>query len=204
MSRRRKKNTAMKIARSNRAKLNKLQPESKVKTGSTSNDDVNTTGAVILLSGVARGDTLAERNGQEVSARRIFIRGYFANSHGTPEDCLIRIVLFRASQPGSAIPTLSGGLFNSLSINAMRDLAHLPDYKIYYDHTFSMDTTQHTLLPFKINKLLSTRTRYNGIDAADETATESNHYYLAYWSTVSGTTNDPLVTWEWRFSFVDA
>lgn len=170
-----------------------------------SNQHLNTTGTINHINGVAQGDAQDERAGRKVQSRKIKIRGYINNDRGTPEDAVCRMMLVRVKQPktlGTGLALLD--LVKTSSVNSF----YTPDgdnrFQVYFDHTFAMDTTQHSLIPFKITQKLNHEVLYTETTTgATETDIARNAMYLVYWSTVAGTTNDPVVNMTVRYTYVD-
>lgn len=148
---------------------------------------------------IAQDASLDGRVGEKISARRVMIRGFWSNNRGTPSDVICRIVLFRQIRPNEAQPTF-GELFTSSNINIFRNIANKTDFKVYLDHTFTMDTGQHTLIPFKIVQKLNHTCRYKAAATAQPV---ENGMYMAFISTQVTTANAPGVTMKVRYSYTD-
>ncbi len=166
---------------------------------------VDTGGDMQLLNGIAQGDTLDTRNGDEITARRILIRGFFDNSNGTPTDCLVRIILCRQLLGKASTPTMNDILDTSASdpINRAKNMDNKTDWKIYADHTFAMDNSTHSLIPFKMIYKLNNVVHYNtsGVTSAQ---IETNGLYLLTMSTVTAGANAPTYSCTSRYSYCDS
>ncbi len=169
----------------------------------TFNDlDVNDASTTQTLNLIADGPLVDERDGEEVTARRLMIRGFFHNDQGTPVDCIIRMIIWRQISVLGVTPVL--GMVNlSLDVDSLRHMARKENVVVYLDETFTMDTTQHSLIPFKFIKKLNHKARFQGT-----TGTQSdlfrNGINISLVSTVNGVANDPLVNFTARYSYCDS
>ncbi len=195
----------------NAAKLKRLRGAIERKAyqvAQVENVNCNTTGLVIHLTPMADGDTVVNRTGQEVYLKNLMIRLHLKNSHGTPEDCLVRIIVFRAYDAHAALPSLGGGAQSLLEqigiINSVNRWDSNDDFKVYYDNTIAMDTSLHSNIPLKIRlSKLNCRTTWDS-NLGDIGHAQRNHLFLAFFSTVAGTTNDPLIDYVYRVTYDDA
>ncbi len=195
--------TQAQAIRSNTAKLQQIKSATEKKTVSVfdSSVHVNTTGIVIPLNLCQQGKDEAERDGNKITTKRLFIRGRFVNTHGTPEDCIIRMIIFRRKDVSGVLPT-STTLLTTQDDLGMMNKDHMHDYVIYHDVTFVMDTTQHSIVPFKWMKRLNLNVRFNAPQAVTASL-EANGLFMWFYSTVAGETNDPLVSYQLRHEFID-
>ncbi len=145
------------------------------------------------------------RIGDEVTARRIAIRGFVHNDNGTPQDCIVRIILFRQIRVNGVTALLSDLLEDTTSsrtVNSWRNMQNKTNFKVLFDSTFTMDTLTHTLLPFKLMYKLNHQVEYDSTAATIANA-ETNQLYLVGISTVTGSVNSPNITGSARYSYVD-
>ncbi len=164
--------------------------------------DVNTTGATHTLNLVADGPLENERSGEEITSRRLMIRGFFQNDQGTPVDCIVRMVVWRQKSVIGVTPTV-GHLLGSTAVNNFRNMDRKENIVVYLDDTFAMDDAQHRLIPFKFMKRLNHTVRFDGAGGA-----ANNLFYnglnISFMSTVTGTTNAPLINLIARYSYCDS
>ncbi len=165
---------------------------------------IDTTGDVTSFNSlIAAGTGLDERVGEEVTARRIFIRGHVHNDRGTPADGLIRLIVFRQKRSLSVQTAVneildSGG---SVTTNRMRNMDNKEDIVIYADHTIAFDTLAHTLVPFKFMFKLNHQAKYGG--TATSAPVDNLVGFMAI-STQATSANAPGVALEGRYSYVDS
>ncbi len=161
-------------------------------------------GIITPLNLTAANDNVNGRSGQEVTARRIAIRGIINNTNGTPVDTIVRIILFRELRVNGVLPTLSNVLLRSgaVIVNSWRDMTHKSNIKILFDTTFTMDTLTHSLIPFKLIYRLNHTCEYTGTTAVIA-GMQANGMFLVALSEVATGANAPTVSFESRFSYVD-
>ncbi len=154
---------------------------------------------------IAQSDGVTGRTGNEITARRMFIRGYIHNDRGTPGDCIVRILVLRDKSPNGAAPTIanifSGTFGGLLGVNSPYNISLAPRLKVYADYTFSMDTLGHSEIPFKFSQKLNHHVNYAGASTAEPVL---NGFYMVFISNVANDANAPAVRLTARFSFCDS
>ncbi len=178
------------------------------------NVNINTVSIVIPLNNVAQGTgtgTVAGagtsgRIGNEVTNRRILIRGYFKNNHGNPSLAVIRLILIRKRDPNGALPATAAILYNDqlagTTVLSNINMDHKEDFRILLDTSFAMDASDNQIIPFKILKKLRFNTRYNAAGGTSAQL-ETEGLYLVLLSNIGGTDNCPQVSYEYRWSYCD-
>lgn len=170
----------------------------------TSAVEVNTTSTTLALNLIADGPLVNERSGEEVTARRIAIRGTFLNNHGTPVDCTVRVIVWRKLQTNGATAAIGDVLATPGNTLAFRNMLRKENVVVYWDHTFAMDKDNlHTFMPFKFVKKLDHQCRFNGA-AGTQAAMFRNGIYITVLSDVSGTTDNPQANIVARYSYCDS
>ncbi len=191
---------------SNKAKISKIAGiiERKNVFSSVANGEANTTGVITNISNINQATSANGREGDQVRVRTITVRGIIANDHGTPQDCVVRILVWKNLNPNGVTETITNNVLESVDVLSVRDWDHKDRIKVYYDQMFVMDTSQHTLIPFKIHiSGLKAKTTYEG-SGAGEADNMMNHYYIGILSDVAGTTNNPQIDFNFRLTFEDA
>jgi len=107
-----------------------------VTTGVTACD---TTSAVVLLNGIARGDDINQRNGRQVTMRSIELRGYNYVTTATGTDQIHRVCLVLDKQPNGAALT-AAQVFSSVSHLAPRNLENRARFKILMDKRMTLNS----------------------------------------------------------------
>ncbi len=74
--------------------------------------------------------------------------------------------------------------------------------KVYWDHTFAYDTTQHSQIPFVINQKLDHKAVWTSATGTVG-ALNTNAMYLFVLSTEAAGANAPAVQITSRYSFTD-
>lgn len=166
------------------------------------NVELSTTPVVTPLSLIADGPLVSERSGESLTARRIALRFTVENNNGTPVDCVCRIMLVRSKQPRGALLPISGLLVSS-DVNSWRNLDRKNDIVVYADYTFTMDTTQHSMIPVKLIKKLNHIVKFSGAAGSNSTLQENGLFLISLSTVVTGA-NAPTLIGISRFSFNDS
>lgn len=98
---------------------------------------LDSTGAVVLLNGIARGDDIGERTGREVVMRSIQFNGVCAATDVTGAEATCRVVIVYDRQANAAAPTAAQVLVAN-NTYAPRNLENRRRFKILYDETFGV------------------------------------------------------------------
>ncbi len=163
--------------------------------------EANTSGLFTLINGITQGTLPNNRIGDEVTARRIRVRGTCVLGP-TETDCTVRImVVRRKAHLGQTLPTTGLFLESGSVTGDMLLKAH--DWKVYADHTFTMDTQVYSRVPFKFDFKLDHKVRYDGI-TNDVSDIQANALFMWVASTnITGNTA-PDVTYTSRFYYCDS
>jgi len=162
----------------------------------------SSSGTIISFNNlINNGTEHDERVGERVACRRIFMRGHFANDRGTPADVVVRMILFRQLDSLSSAATLAELLQTPTNIHSAMNMDNASKMKVYVDTTFAMDTSGHTLIPFKISQKLNHIVKWSapGIGQPHE-----NGLYLGIFSTQSTAANAPDLDLYARYSYTDS
>jgi len=98
----------------------------------------DTTGAVTLLNGIARGDDINERSGRQVTLKSIQMKVFSTATSGTGIDQIQRIMVIYDRQTNAAALTIAQVL-NSASPMSQRNLENRARFTILYDKTFPIN-----------------------------------------------------------------
>lgn len=102
--------------------------------------NMNTTGAQLLVNGLAPGSGASERIGMKVTVRSIQLRLAQYVTAGTGSDQFQRVLLFVDRQANGAAPTL-GSQLSANSILGLRSLVNRKRFKILWDKTCHLNAT---------------------------------------------------------------
>lgn len=167
-------------------------------------DDVNTVAGIEFITPIAQNSGSSARVGSKVHLKKIKVRGYIRNTHGTSVDCIVRLMMFRVRHVDLAMPSIDQVLETANDVNSFREVNNTDNIVVYFDHTFVMDTSQYSILPFKITQKLDSVQKWEDANAgSDVTDLQTNGIFLAYFSTVAGTTDDPLISFRTRVNYCD-
>ncbi len=154
---------------------------------------------------IAQSDGVTGRTGNEITARRMFIRGSIKNDRGTFADVNVRILILRDKSPNGSAPTIaeifSGTAGGIRLVNSPYSIARAPRFKVYADYTFVMDTLGHSRIPFKFSQKLNHHVNYAAAATAEPVL---NGFYFVSISDQATDANAPQITYTARFSFCDS
>jgi len=101
---------------------------------------VNSTPAVVLLNGIARGDDINERTGREVDLRSIQFAATARVTAGTGIDQQFRIIIVYDRQTNAAAPT-AAMVLEAAYMTAPRNLENRKRFSILYDKVVTLNAT---------------------------------------------------------------
>lgn len=104
------------------------------------NLDVDTTGALVLLNGIARGDDISERTGRKVTLRSIQLSLKSNVIGGTGVDQINRLMLVLDNQTNAAALTILQVL-NTVNPLSMKNLENRSRFIILMDRVFPLNAT---------------------------------------------------------------
>lgn len=200
-----KKSLRSKVEKNRRAiKAIVKSQEKKAKSRVIINGDMNTTGGYLYITNIDRGDDDDERDGNIIYVKSIFARLGLKNTHGTPEDCFVRLILVRDKSPNNIALSIDDLLGVGWDVYSPINWDSKQKYQVYYDNTWAMDTSQHSMIPVKIRiDKINQQVTYDSTAGGTNDARD-NAFYLVRLSTVAGTTNDPLLDGEVRVTYYDS
>lgn len=94
-------------------------------------------------------------------------------------------------------------VLDTVTINSLKRWVRQKMVDIVFDNTWAMDISQHSLIPFKINIKIN-KTQQFITTASTAAGQGTNSYYLIGFSDVTGTTDNPQMSFTSRVSFDDA
>ncbi len=167
-------------------------------------DGMDTTGATFLVNGVRLGDSVSNREGNKLLAKRLTLRGQLLNINGTPADTVVRVVVFRARSQNNADQTIALLTQNGpTNVDTMMRQEHYKRYQILADKTFAMDTAAHSIIPFYFTHKCNSVCTYSA-DTGASTDLEDGAYYVGYWGSSAAGANAPTIIFTSRFYYTDA
>ncbi len=208
---RRNKRSGNKVVRQvfkNKAVLSRLKGAVERKQRVTNvvvDDDIDTVSTVTYLTLVNTGNVEETRDGDKIRLKSIFIRGFIHNDNTSPADGLVRIIVWRESAHNAVAtnPTIVNNVLETLTINSPQSWSRKNTNKIMFDNTFVLDTTQHSIVPFKIRLSgLNTALYYEGTGAGVADAIK-NPFFIGYFSNITGGTVVPRMDFTSRMTFDD-
>lgn len=181
--------------------INRSEEKHSIDVEIDDNTPASGTGVVTLLTGVAEGDGVEGRTGSEIRLRSIHVLGTITGLTSVSAAKTCRLVLVRWNdQTDGALPTI-GDIWNTDSVNALRNRDIQRSYQVVWDKTFVLPPTEianashkRRVDVFKRWKA-ARRVDYTGAGATIA-ATGKGHYFLV--RIVDGTANWALncrMTW---------
>lgn len=178
-----------------------LRPEMKYTDTDIAATNVTTSGAVVHISGVAQGDTIATRTGDQINIKSIDVRGRIVSptSIATPSGFFYRVaVIVDKQQVADTAPT-AGAVFSPNDVvSMMPNVANLDRFRILYlSQIFDArrmvnDSDNATSVPtqgniFSFSWTGDIKVRYNGTASTD---IQKNGIFVVYMSNDTGDTID--------------
>lgn len=160
---------------------------------------------LVLLNGLAQGDTDETRTGNMIQATSINIRGWVQRTGTTSTSCPFRLLLFWDQQPNGAAPAVTDVLTTN-HVYGLYNRDNQKRFKILYDKVFCIHpqyTSQLMFHPIVIKRKLSRQVKYKDTSVGDITDITTNSLY--YMLIADGATlTDYSHRWTSRFNFKDA
>ncbi len=162
--------------------------------------DPNSTGAVVALTDIAQGDDIANRQGNKLRAKRVACSGVIIlNASAT--DSRVRMVIIRDNNGSTTRPAISD-LYASAAVFVNNqpksgDPQSNSRFSVLMDKMVIVNSDTPTK-QFSWSQSLDHHVFYTGTAATDE---GKGHLYLFIGSNEA--TNDPTVSAESRFHFID-
>lgn len=166
-----------------------------------------------LNSGIVRDaaatsiqDGSDRRIGDLVNNKALTIRGYIQNgAQGTATDVIVRILIVRVKS-ADATAFNPGDILHSLTVNSMYELQNVKNYQVLSDTTFSMDNSDHSIVPFKYRTNLRSKSEW--LHNAQSTANDQsdmirNAYTIMCISSVANNDNAPIFNFSYRWVYTD-
>ncbi len=204
MSKRKRRKRKLLLAVKNAVAIKKLKKgvEHKYKSTSFAIEDIDTVGSIHYMNTIAVGNDVETRNGNEVTATHLHIRGYVAEQ-GAGADGIGRLLIGRWRKKEDTRQIVITDFLNTVNIVSATNLLEAGNYKIYYDETFPIDVSVHSNIPFKIDIKLNSVIKYNNDGVGDETDCITNALYIMFMSNIVSGENCPHLYASWRLSYTD-
>lgn len=179
-------------------KLNKLQyPERKFHPVSIAQSSLSDTSTTVWLNQIGYGTQDNQRIGDKITASRLT-----GNIHlyGQTINTTVRIMLFWYNSPkgDNTLPPGTDLVDNPTRMWSLRNVDHVPHYKVFYDKVIVLGTNGQNGLQLRFNIPLRRLVSF----AEDNTTPEINGLMLYAWSDQSVVT--PLIGYAFKFWYTDA
>lgn len=139
----------------------------------------NSTGSVVLLNGIARGDSVSERTGRQVTMRSVYLQYELYATVGTGLNQIHRVMLVLDKQVNATTPSVAD-IVSSGDVRGFRNLDNRNRFAILIDRHYEIaqSTTTGTHQFDKIYRRLNTITTYNNGDAGTVADIKTNALFL--------------------------
>lgn len=165
---------------------------------------VNETGTLQLLNGLTKGDNNNNREGATVRIKSVQLKGNM-KIHATPEQSLVRRILFIDKQPNQTAPTMAEllDLSSSQPTDALRNLNHRKRFVILDDDLITLNKNGKAIALFpKCYKRVDMITVYDtGSNTGLIADIETNALYVLYVS--NQPSNVPSIEHTARIRYID-
>ncbi len=201
-----KKKSLKKQVNSNKMAIarQKADVEKKFKQSVGNGDSVDTTSKVVILTDISGTlDGVSGRDGEAIRVKTISIRGILYNNVGSPKDNVVRLLVWQAKSPQAVSQTIANTVLDSLTVQSLYDWQRKEQIVVKYDQTVTMDTFQHSIIPFKIRiSGLNTRCVFSGTSTGFASHI-TGHYYFGFFSTIAVAENPPTMDFQGRLTYTD-
>lgn len=164
----------------------------------------DTTTAVALLNGCARGDDIGERTGRQIWMRWVDLNMICAVTAGTGTDQQQRVVVVQDMQPNGAACAWTD-VFTSVSVLANHNLANRNRFRILFDRTVQLNATAEpgSEKVIRARVPLNLLVTFNSGNAGTVADIQTNSlYFMVSGSNVAGVTAG-TVAYKHRVRFTD-
>lgn len=163
---------------------------------------ITTTPTIVLLTGIAQGDTQSTRNGNSLRARYVNMK-YTITIDPDAGTSIVRVIMFRDKVSDGTVPT-AGEVLNLAS--AIGNVAHYnvnnarSRFIIGYDRVHTLSINGVRGISGKFHRKVNQRIKYIGTDATQGSC-NTNHYYLLLVS--NEVAEPPTINASTTVSYVD-
>nr|QXP07673.1 MAG: putative capsid protein [Arizlama virus] len=176
--------------------------------------DCNTTGSVLLVNGIARGDEIFERTGRQIVMKSVELRWQVASTTTTGIAQTCRIMLVYDRQANGAAPTILNvirGAADGFLPHQPRNLENRRRFTILYDRTFVVgpqgtSTTALGVAPIVADKFyrkLNHPVEFNSGDAGTIADITTGSLYVLTIGNVAAGDTDALMNAVCRVRYQD-
>lgn len=166
--------------------------------------DVNTTGSLILLNGMRRGDDINERIGREVLLKSILFKGALYVVPGTGIDQICRVMLVYDRQTNASALTVAQVL-SSVTYLAPKNLENRKRFSILYDRQFALnaDGESGSIRSLKFYRRLNHPVEFNSVDGGTVADITTGSFYLVVVGSVAAGTTAAGLNFSSRIRYTD-
>lgn len=187
-------NSALKLAR---AVSEMVDVEYKNLDTRTTLTAVTTAGGVVLLNDIDQGNDSNNREGRQVKAKQVYIKGYCVGSTNT-NDNMMRVMLVLDCDNQGSNPAVSDILTvpGTYHVYSHKNTVNRKRFVILWDRTYELENGRSE--QWEIYKKVSYKLDYSSATGTDTT---NNALFLVYISNDS--TNTPEIAYNSRLTYID-
>jgi len=162
------------------------------------NYNIDATGTITLLNGIAEGDDFTNRNGRSVRLLSLQLRGFATATIATGLAQLGRVILFWDNATIGVIPAISDVLSTTTSSYSPYNMVNVNRFTILYDHQFALDSNSTTFSraeEISANIKLNAVTRFINTGGTITGIQSGGLFMITLGSLVAGSTAGVLQAW---------
>lgn len=164
----------------------------------TVNQTVANTGSVILLSGIAQGDDVNNRQGNSILAKTLYCRFYVQRDvANTSVANYVRCIIAKDLENTGSTPSISD-LLTAVNVTSALNVDHTARYQILMDKVYALSLNGTMCLSIKKFIKINDHLKYTGSAATD---VYKNNIYL--FIVASEASNLPYINGNFRISWYD-
>lgn len=155
----------------------------------------DTTGAIVLLNGIARGDDINERTGRQVTLRSVQLSLTFGVVSGTGIDQYQRYMVVLDHQPNGAALAITDVL-DGVTVTHQRNLNNRKRFTVLMDKHYSLNASAESgsRRVSQMYRRLNTVVDFNGGDAGTiADITTNSVYFISIGSVAAGATAGSVI-----------
>ncbi len=190
------------MAQCNKKKLTSyLQHEKKFIDVNQSIFEINDTGFVHMLNGVAVGDSFTQREGRNTLIKNLWLRFELILATDRASSNVRLMIIKDTMNNGSGLPSLDD-ILDSVTISSHYDVNNMPQYIKLYDRTWEMADGNHPCFVRQKRITKDIKVSYSN-NTADVNSIQKNAIFLVGISDVPTGQNPPEMIYRSRIRFID-
>ena len=158
----------------------------------------STTPSLTLLNGIARGDTVSEREGRMTRIKSVQLR-FTSSVNASATASVLRLILFIDKGPEGSAPTATDVVSGINGLRNLDERKNIVILKDWYYHLVPGQSNHRKEIHYY--KKLDMKTLFNGNNTGAVTDVEANSLY--FYAQSSESTNTPSISGHARVRYID-